>query len=187
MHKEASVKNIESRGNVHHHRRARTLLDTIGNVEEDKKGESDAFGLSEGDNFSDFDKIFQEDPSSHNGDFPEEPVEGPGTEVLGEVSGVDGEVPHEGLPLLGGDGSDSNKNSFAERQRRARQLLMKREWKKYRELLNPLRLIASFFHWLVHSSLMVAIPLFLIAWILFYYCGNPAPPEFFPGTATLSW
>ena len=66
MHKQASVTQFGER-KVHHHRRARTLLDTIGSVEEEKKeSEPDAFGLNEADHFRTFDKVFNEDVSSHD-------------------------------------------------------------------------------------------------------------------------
>ena len=66
-------------------------------------------------------------------------------------------------------------------------MLVKKQWSQVTNILNPIRIIRSIIHSFIHSTLLLAIPLFITAWILFYYCGNPTPPEFFPGSATLSW
>jgi hypothetical protein len=91
------------------------------------------------------------------------------------------------LPLLGGDSSDGQPPRLSDLQWRAKQLLVKNKFKRVQELLNPVKLLCDFFYWITHSTLLVAIPLFVIAGILFYKCGNPKPPEFLPGSATLSW
>jgi len=190
MHKQASVANFGGK-KTNHHRRARTLLDTIGNVEEEKKDGDDndaAFVFGGEDHFRGFDDIFNEDPSSRSGEDNDEEFNVESETAFAEEPGNEGQVSaHESLPLLAGEGSSDHLPSVSERQWRAKQLLMKKKWKKLSECLNPLRILKNFFVWFIRSSLMYAIPMFVTAWILFYYCGNPSPPEFFPGSATLSW
>jgi hypothetical protein len=52
--------------------------------------------------------------------------------------------------------------------------------------LNPINVIKRIFHILFHSTLVLSIPFFGIAWILFYHIGNPQL-DFLPGEATISW
>ncbi|KAL3920631.1 MAG: hypothetical protein SGILL_003161 [Bacillariaceae sp.] len=185
MHKQASstanVGGAHRKGN--NHRRVRTLLDAIGNEDKEEEPE-EAFG---GSDLRDFHKVFDADPSSMQDDRPEEIIHNPhssrrSSEILGDSE------PHESLPLLSGDDDSGGQSpTLLDRQWRARQMLVKTKFKRVQEMLNPVQLACDFFHWITHSTLLLAIPLFVIACILFYQCGNPKPPEFLPGEATLSW
>jgi hypothetical protein len=178
----ASATNFGS-GKGHHHRRALTLLDTIGHESHRNEAE-DAFGLHHAGGFRDFRNVFDVDPNETSGDDDDDVNHMMGTDP--SESGSDDQSPHEGLPLLSGN-SSGLQSTLSERQIRARQLLVQSQLKRVKEFLNPAKLVRSFFHWFICSALMLAIPLFVTAWILFYYCGNPLPPEFFPGSATVSW
>jgi hypothetical protein len=181
MHKQASTADIGSLGKGRNHRRVRTLLDAIGNEEQEEEPE-EAFG---GSDFRDFHKVFDADPNSLHEDRLDEIRTSDASGSSGEVDG--GDEPNESLPLLGGDSSDGQPPRLSDLQWRAKQLLVKNKFKRVQELLNPVKLLCDFFYWITHSTLLVAIPLFVIAGILFYKCGNPKPPEFLPGSATLSW
>ncbi|KAG7359816.1 mechanosensitive ion channel [Nitzschia inconspicua] len=167
-----------------HHRRARTLLDAIGNDKHDDDAQDDLL-LGDGDNFRDFQKVFDADPNEYI-EMREEGIHNSSGRISGEEE-LDEQSPHEGLPLLGGDGERSRDTTDSERQWRARQLLVKSQLKRFVDFIDPSTIATRICRWFLRSTLMLAIPLFIAAWILFYYCGNPLPPEFLPGSATLSW
>mmetsp|Transcript_3675 Transcript_3675/g.7531 ORF Transcript_3675/g.7531 Transcript_3675/m.7531 type:complete len:894 (-) Transcript_3675:382-3063(-) len=93
----------------------------------------------------------------------------------------DESYPEEGLPLLSGT------QILSERKLKARKLLEKNEWKIFMRMLNPTIIAQRLYHWFVHSALIVAIPLFIIAFVLFYVCGNPFTPDYIPGNVRFSW
>ena len=153
------------------HRRARTLLTDIG---EDLRSNrlSDAFGFKDA---YDFDKTFIEEETSSQED---------GRTDSGSIDD-DENYPHEGLPLLS-DYSEDKRRS--ENKLKARKLLAKKNtWKKIKAFLNPTILVQGLFDWFVGSTLIVAIPLFLSALIIFYVFGNPPTPDYIPGNINVSW
>ena len=163
-------KNLKG-GHKGRHRRAHTLLADMGEDESD-------FGFGFKDS-PDIAKTFRDYDIS--GSDTDERTDDLGTE--------DDEIyPHEGLPLLNGYSENSLKlKKESERKLKARKLLKKNGWKKLKELLNPTILVQRLFNWFVHSTLIVAIPLFISAFILFYVCGNPPTPEYIPGNVNMSW
>lgn len=179
MHKKAYE---GDRGKSNQHRRARTLLGAIGDINHDREPE-DAFSFHR-DGFHDYHRMFDQDPTEMKGSIDDNLLNL--SSSMDEDDKDDIQYAHEGLPLMGGDSSGRD-STISERQWRARQLLMKSQFKRFQKFLNPSLILSSIFHWFIRSALMVAIPLFVTAWILFYYCGNPLPPEFLPGSATLSW
>eukprot|EP00536_Pseudo-nitzschia_multiseries_P006518 jgi/Psemu1/255455/estExt_Genewise1Plus.C_1390082 len=48
-------------------------------------------------------------------------------------------------------------------------------------------LLQCLYNWFVGSTLVVAIPFFVIALVLYYACGNPFTPEYIPGGVSFSW
>lgn len=184
MHQEASTRANISSNRQGHHRRARTLLDAIGNVNHDQDAPEDLL-LGNGDDFRDFHKVFDADPNEVKEKNYEE-IQNSSGAASGDERQHE-QTPHESLPLLGGDSAGSRGTTDSELQWRARQLLVKSQFKRVRDFFNPVRIASKIGHWFIHSALMLAIPLCVTAWILFYYCGNPSPPEFLPGSATLSW
>jgi hypothetical protein len=184
MHQESSRANHNHTSQGHHHRRARTLLDAIGKNKHDESTEDDLL-LNDREDFRDFHKVFDTDPNEYLEKKDDEVRHSSRRDSIGEER--DEQSPHESLPLLGGDSADSRSTTDSELQWRARQLLVKSQFNRFREIFNPIKIVFNIWSWFTHSALMLAIPLFVTAWILFYYCGNPSPPEFMPGSATLSW
>ena len=94
----------------------------------------------------------------------------------------------EALPLLSKDATNyGNGPTISERHLKARKVLKRSHLHKIRELLNPKKVLEFMFRYIMHSTLPLCILFFVIAWILFYYCGNPPPPDILPGSANLSW
>lgn len=174
------------------HRRAQSLLSEMDEENINQGGPSSDFGINKGRNFSDFEKVFGDDASSRLDDSDDDKIGEVSFEVEGEADlTADGEIPHEGLPLLGGSQDDADMSSkfdsYQHKQWRARQVLVNSQWKRLRGCFNPVRLYHGFTNWFVHSMLMIAIPLFTAALVLFYVFGDPEPPAFLAGSATLSW
>ena len=142
------------------HRRAKTLLMDVGKGI-DMTPISDVFGYKDDEN------------SSSSGSSCNE------RSTLNTEE--DERYPDEGLPLLSGT------QILSERKLKARKLLEKNEWKMFMRMLNPTVIAQRLYHWFVHSSLIVAIPLFIIAFVLFYVCGNPYTPDYIPGKIRFSW
>eukprot|EP00537_Pseudo-nitzschia_pungens_P010899 CAMPEP_0172391710 /NCGR_PEP_ID=MMETSP1061-20121228/8053_1 /TAXON_ID=37318 /ORGANISM="Pseudo-nitzschia pungens, Strain cf. pungens" /LENGTH=1098 /DNA_ID=CAMNT_0013122399 /DNA_START=125 /DNA_END=3421 /DNA_ORIENTATION=- len=86
----------------------------------------------------------------------------------------------ERLPLLNG-------SSSMEQKLKARRLLKKNQWKFFKKILKPGVILQCLYDWLVHSTLIVAIPLFILALVLFYLCGNPLTPRYIPGGVSCAW
>jgi hypothetical protein len=93
-------------------------------------------------------------------------------------------------PLLGGESRQQHYGSTVQEMRRARRK-SRRFWRKssrfWIECCNPVRNFQRFAH-LVRSAyfLWMSLPLFAVAWVLYYYFGNPKL-DFMPGDATVSW
>lgn len=184
MHHDATARTTHGGNANGHHRRARTLLDAIGNVKHDEDAQSELL-LSEGNDFRDFHKVIDADPNDIKDKKAEDSLNS--SRRISDGENQDDQMPGESLPLLG-DGNGSSENTTdSELQLRARQILVKSNFKGFREMFDAVSIAKRLSHWLMHSMLLLAIPLFVIAWVLFYYCGNPKPPEFLPGKATLSW
>ncbi|KAG7353641.1 hypothetical protein IV203_002996 [Nitzschia inconspicua] len=171
------------------HRRAKTLLTSLeGSIS--RRG-GDYFGIAaEDDHFREFDKIYDDNIASNTvsgEDDDEEDDDGKSTgdTETGTEEYNDEELAGERLPLLRRTSSSNKK--LSDRQLKARKVLKKRQLKKIREFLNPLRMLKDLGRGIMHSTLFVSLIFFTIAWILYYYCGNPPPPDFLPGTARLSW
>eukprot|EP00980_Cylindrotheca_fusiformis_P002338 scaffold543_cov119-Cylindrotheca_fusiformis.AAC.5 len=94
----------------------------------------------------------------------------------------------EQRPLLGGDDGDGQDphSMVTERRRLAQQRRQEIRMKRLLNCLNPITIVKKIFYVVFHSTLIVAIVFFCIAWILFYYVANPEL-DFLPGNATLSW
>jgi hypothetical protein len=184
MHHEASTRVNRSNDRQGHHQRARTWLDAIGHGTDDQDTPEDLL-LGDGDDFRDFHKVFDADPNTMKERRLEEIYYSSGTDA-GDAQ-LEGQMPNESLPLLGGDIVDRHETIHSELQWQARQIFVKSQFKRFREFFDPVAIASGVGRWFIFSALMLAIPLFVTAWILFYYCGNPSPPEFLPGSATLSW
>jgi hypothetical protein len=165
------------------HRRARTLLESI----DEKPGEDMGHEL-----FTDFNTdIFSADVNPNmyhegleflwNQDMEEE--------ILAQEQAASEGSP-ESQPLLssgGGEGDQPDADFLIEqRLRLARKRRNELRMKRLANCLNPINVIKRIFHILFHSTLVLSIPFFGIAWILFYYIGNPQL-DFLPGQATISW
>jgi len=96
--------------------------------------------------------------------------------LLGEGSGSGGE--HDEGPSLG--------HVLAERRRMARQRRNELRWKMVRDCFDPVKVAERTIRILFTGTFVVSIPLFVAAWVLFYYVGNPEL-DFMPGQATISW
>ena len=95
----------------------------------------------------------------------------------------------ESLPLLYGassDGSYTDLSTVAQRRSIAKKFKAKAKFKKVIRALNPMNMLKNMCKSLSRSLLLLAIPLFVTAWILFYYVSNP-DLDFLPGHATVSW
>lgn len=188
MYTQSSTKNLngERKGQ---HRRARTLL-----IDTDEARAND-FAFHRGSHFLDIEKAFDDDVSGRQ-DASDTLYDGDRETSFAVDACVeateDKRIPHEGQPLLNGSEEDDGKASKSDRAQynhwlaRRRALVMS-PWRKFRAFLNPVSLWRRFFRWFVRSTLLVALPLFITALILFYIFDNPKPPSFFPGSATLSW
>jgi hypothetical protein len=166
------------------HHRVATLLSSI----DEKKNEgsvSDARNGTGSFRVGDLGSLF--DDVHHVDRLPEI------THGFSEDDAQTGTATDERLPLLNSetryDGSSptgSTADPSMERLRQARINRTKKYWKKVSNCLNPLTIIRKACLLVFHSFLMIAIPLFAAAWILFYYLGNP---EFdsLPGDARLCW
>jgi hypothetical protein len=112
-------------------------------------------------------------------------------------------TPLERQPLLGGksgsdDGAGRNdslkhhETSGIRMERRRPPTQQGRATAKFRIIkcllncLNPVKMLKRIIHILLHRTFVISIPCFVIAWILFYFVGNPKL-DFMPGTATISW
>jgi hypothetical protein len=184
MHKEASTRVNNSSDRQGHHHRARTWLDAIGTVKHDQDAQEDLL-LSDKDDFRNFHKAFDDGPNTTKENRLEDIHNSSG--IASGNTKVDELLPNERLPLLGGDNADSRETTHSELQWQARQIFVNSQFKRFREFFDPFTIAFGICRWFILSALMLAIPLFITAWILFYYCGNPSPPEFLPGSATLSW
>ena len=177
------------------HRRAHTLLASIDGQHESSGRSSDAFGFSTKDLFSGFDKIYGDDNDDDREDNPSsiDAMMDDGNQLLNdyiikdERKSDEDNNPSETLPLLHGDTYLGNPSISEGQLNRARKVLTNSHWKWIRELFNPLRIASRIYQWFIHSTMMIAFPLFICAWILYYRFGNPAPPDFLPSGATLSW
>ncbi|KAL3908419.1 MAG: hypothetical protein SGILL_008487, partial [Bacillariaceae sp.] len=171
------------------HRRAKTLLVSIEHSPSER--DSGGFGLRhENDHFGYLDELYTNDESLKDStDVTDDDNTMTDDEKDGEQEQEDeGLDAGESLPLLRRDAIDyGNGPTISERQLKARKVLKRGHLNRLRDFLNPKKVLQFMFQYIVHSTLPICIPLFVIAWILFYYCGNPPPPDFLPGTATLSW
>jgi len=61
-----------------------------------------------------------------------------------------------------------------------------RRMKRLTNCLNPCEVFYRLLFVLSHSTLVISIPCFIVAWILYHYLGDPSL-DFMPGNATLSW
>ena len=93
-----------------------------------------------------------------------------------------------GSGAIGDNTNNSNNDSVgAERRQQAQRRARYHRCKRFLNCLwNPVAGLRSVLSTLLHSTLVVSIPCFVTAWVLFYYMGNPKF-DFMPGTATLSW
>ena len=166
------------------HRRAKTLLTSLEHSTSKRDGVNDHFwGLDQIDLYRNDDSL-KDDTDMTDDDNT---LTGDETEDEQEQEDEDHDK-GESLPLLSKDATDyGNGPTISERQLKARKVLKRSHLNRIRELLNPKKVFEFMCRYIVHSTLPICIPLFAIAWILFYYCGNPPPPDFLPGTATLSW
>lgn len=176
------------------HRRAKTLLTSLeGSIS--RRGD-DYFGIAaEDDHFKDFDKIYDDNTATNTAGFGGDDKDGEDDtdddgkseddlEAALDECNSDEDLAGEKLPLLR---RNSSGRKQTERQLKAKRVLKKNQLKRIRELLNPQRILKNLGSYILHSTLFVSIWFFTIAWILYYYCGNPPPPDFLPGTARLSW
>ena len=172
------------------HRRAKTLLTSMEHGNSSRR-ESDGFGFGhEGDHFWGLEKMYGNDESlkddtelTDDDNFTTDDEQDDG-----KVQQDDANENGETLPLLSTDVSDYGDGpTISERQLKARKVLKRSSFQRIREMLSPKKVLKIIWRYILHSSLTVCIPLFVIAWILFYYCGNPPPPDFLPGSATLAW
>lgn len=180
---ESSTKNFhgERKGQ---HRRARTLLTDM------DEAKANDFAFHQGGHFSDMERAFNDDISGRHD--ASDAYEGRETSFAVEAcveATEDKRIPHEGQPLLSGSDDDASMSSKSERVQQAHWKARRRAvmQSQLRAFLNPLNIWRSFSRWFVRSMLLVALPLFIAALVLFYTFGNPKPPAFFPGSATLSW
>jgi hypothetical protein len=160
------------------HRRAHTLLARIDEPADETEGtstvldfNSDAFGL-------------RNEPTLH-GLFDDNPVDDreENSHVFSQAS-ENADSTAESLPLLSDE--KTGYSSVAERRLLARKIKVKRRWKQLRNWLNPKNIVKRLLDLLSRSFLLLAIPLFVAALMLFYSFGNPEL-DFLPGHATLSW
>jgi hypothetical protein len=95
----------------------------------------------------------------------------------------------ESLPLLSPteryDGG-SFTTATAPRRRRVAAGRAKQFWKNFRDCMNPILWMRRIIYLFFHSFLVLAIPCFAVAWVLYYHLRNPKF-DFMPGQATLSW
>jgi hypothetical protein len=99
----------------------------------------------------------------------------------------------ESLPLISrnrdGTGRYSHTPEYSavtECRRLARRNKISRRWESFRDCVHPVKIIKRTVRWILHSSLLVAALLFIAAWVLFYYFGNPEL-DFLPGSPNVSW
>jgi hypothetical protein len=166
-------------------RRAKTLLTSL-ERDMSKRG-SDAFGLfkPDDDHFWGLNKMYENDCSTTD---DTDMIDDDNTITDNDKDQKDENDKRETLPLLSRDTSDyGNGPTIFERQLKARKVLKRSHLNKIHKSMDPKRVLAFLWRCIVHSTLPICVPLFVIAWILFYYCGNPPPPDFLPGTARLSW
>jgi hypothetical protein len=167
--------------NGHGHRRAQTLLASIDesspNNDEIAVPGVDPFGLRQHvDEFEDIGNFWEQLDTSFDVDGTLAPLEVAAEEHAESVVGP------EGRPLLG-DQSDGRGQPTV---RITRHHKMKRYWKNVSVCLNPLNLLLRFVDWMSSSTLLLAFPCWIVAWVLYYRLGNPQL-DFLPGTASLSW
>ncbi|KAG7359813.1 mechanosensitive ion channel [Nitzschia inconspicua] len=145
------------------HRRAKTLLTSLeGSIS--RRG-GDYFGIAaEDDHFREFDKIYDDNIASNT------------------VSGEDDDQEDDDGKSTGD--TETGTEEYSDEELAGPE---ERQLKKIREFLNPLRMLKDLGRGIMHSTLFVSLIFFTIAWLLYYYCGNPPPPDFLPGTARLSW
>jgi hypothetical protein len=168
------------------HRRAHTLLASINEPADEIEGtdivadfSTVAFGLrNEPINLNGLDRLF--DIDRHD----QEENSYVSSQASENVDSTKFNVDAESLPLLNDEKTEYS--SVSQRRQLARKNKAKRNWKKIRDYLNPMNIVRRFCHLLSRSFLLLAIPLFVTAWILFYPFGNPSL-DFLPGAATLSW
>lgn len=167
------------------HRRAKTLLASIDEkTDEDAEAHEIFMDLKANDFTSDF--ILD---AHHEGlDFLWNQHEE--EEMLAEEIAASERVSSEHEPLLGGSGGDDEPpdalSIIAERRRLAQKRRNELRMKRCLSCLNPFRTAKRIIYILFHSTFVVSIPFFCIAWILFYHVGNPEL-DFMPGHATISW
>jgi len=83
----------------------------------------------------------------------------------------------------------SEQRQQQEQQERAQQHHRRSQERRMKRLMkcwNPCEIFYRLLFVLSHSTLVISIPFFIMAWILYYYLGNPSL-DFMPGNATLSW
>jgi hypothetical protein len=179
---------LESRTRQSGHQRAHTLLAQI-NETEDKDAtdvvadfSTDPFGLKTTSmDFQGLDILWDDEGTS-------EYSRDDGSEIQLssdlDVSPTDN-ASSESLPLLSSNGTGQY-SAVKERRRLARRNMINRRWESFMDCVHPVKMIQRIVGWISRSSLLVAVPLFVAAWPLFYYFDNPEL-DFLPGSATLSW
>lgn len=171
------------------HRRAKTLLESI----------DEATEQSEVENMESHELVTDLSTDLFSADIaPQEHQEGLAylwnqyeqdeEELLGEQAeaaiAASDRLSDENKPLLG-----EKRDAAAiimERRRLAQQRRSEMRWRQIRSCFNPCKMMERILHAIFESTLVVSIPFFIIAGILFYHVGNPEL-DFLPGNATISW
>jgi hypothetical protein len=151
-------------------------------------------GRSGGDSDSSNEDSDDDSENGRNEAFLDSTAQGIGRSESGGhllYGGDNAENPNERLPLLGGDQVYNEEEATSlrarfQRQTMARRKAIQRRWKAAVSWIHPKEIAIGICHWFTHSSMILSLFLFVVAWILYYKFGNPSL-DFLPGQATISW
>eukprot|EP00980_Cylindrotheca_fusiformis_P002337 scaffold543_cov119-Cylindrotheca_fusiformis.AAC.4 len=184
------------------HRRAKTLLQSIDEKNENEEEEHTAGVMESHELVSDLNAdLFSTDVGSPQKDGlaylwnqdeedREERLLERAEAVLAATSSD--HLANENEPLLPGGTPATVKQQrdaatlVMERRKLAQQRRNEMRWRQIKNCFNPFRILQRLFRAIIDSTLVVSIPFFAVAWILFYHVGNPEL-DFLPGNATISW